>query len=178
PYAVRAPRLRARDVPGQPARNSRVPWAAATRVTSALAEAESTTTTSAAEEMPRSRAARHPSRSSGRSRQGTTTDNIHPTAGLREPGGATINVLSRVSVVIATRNRSDRLAGAVRSALAQTESDLEVVVVDDGSEDGTRAAEPSSTTTTAGWNTRQRHSSSSSTPIRRRPQSRASTRSS
>jgi len=49
-------------------------------------------------------------------------------------------VLSRVSVVIATRNRSDRLAGAVRSALAQTESDLEVLVVDDGSEDGTADA--------------------------------------
>lgn len=44
-----------------------------------------------------------------------------------------------MSVVIATRNRSDRLAGAVASALAQTEHDLEVLVVDDCSEDDTPA---------------------------------------
>jgi glycosyltransferase involved in cell wall biosynthesis len=42
-----------------------------------------------------------------------------------------------LSVVIATRNRSDRLAGAIDSALAQTDQDLEVVVVDDASEDDT-----------------------------------------
>lgn len=44
-----------------------------------------------------------------------------------------------VSVVIPTRNRSQRLAVAVRSALAQTVRDLEVVVVDDASDDDTPA---------------------------------------
>src|SRR5260370_42587165 len=39
--------------------------------------------------------------------------------------GATITRLPQLSVVIATRNRSDRLAGAVRSVLEQTERDLE-----------------------------------------------------
>jgi glycosyltransferase involved in cell wall biosynthesis len=47
--------------------------------------------------------------------------------------------LPRLSVVIATRNRSDRLAGAVRSVLDQTEPDLEVIIVDDGSDDDTPA---------------------------------------
>lgn len=42
-----------------------------------------------------------------------------------------------LSVVIPTRDRAGRLAGAVASALAQTMSDLEVVVVDDGSVDDT-----------------------------------------
>src|SRR5207245_7596905 len=42
-----------------------------------------------------------------------------------------------VSVVVATRNRSSRLAALLESLRAQTMSDFEVIVVDDASEDGT-----------------------------------------
>ena len=42
-----------------------------------------------------------------------------------------------VSVVISTRNRASLLGESIHSALAQTVSDLEVLVVDDGSEDDT-----------------------------------------
>ena len=43
-----------------------------------------------------------------------------------------------VSVVIATRNRAEMLRDSLHSVLCQTYQNLEVIVVDDGSEDGTR----------------------------------------
>ncbi len=45
-----------------------------------------------------------------------------------------------ISVVIPTRNRAAQVKRAVLSALNQTEENLEVIVVDDGSADGTHAA--------------------------------------
>lgn len=41
--------------------------------------------------------------------------------------------MTKVSVVIPTHNRPERLANALRSVLAQTEKDFEVLVIDDGS---------------------------------------------
>jgi glycosyltransferase involved in cell wall biosynthesis len=43
----------------------------------------------------------------------------------------------KVSVVIPTYNRATKVPACIRSVLAQTFSDLEVIVVDDGSSDGT-----------------------------------------
>jgi glycosyltransferase involved in cell wall biosynthesis len=43
--------------------------------------------------------------------------------------------VAKVSVVIPTHNRQERLANAIRSVLEQTEKDFEVFVVDDGSAD-------------------------------------------
>src|SRR5437762_8094329 len=43
----------------------------------------------------------------------------------------------KVSVVIPTYNRVGKVPNAIESALAQTVCDLEVIVVDDGSSDGT-----------------------------------------
>jgi glycosyltransferase involved in cell wall biosynthesis len=43
----------------------------------------------------------------------------------------------KVSVIIPTYNRADKVRNAIESVLAQTAPDLEVIVVDDGSSDGT-----------------------------------------
>jgi len=49
-------------------------------------------------------------------------------------------VQGRVSAVIPVHNRRDTVGRAIRSALAQTHRDLEVIVVDDASTDGTPEA--------------------------------------
>jgi hypothetical protein len=48
--------------------------------------------------------------------------------------------MPEVSVIIPTYQRRDLVVRAVRSALGQTVRDLEVLVIDDGSDDGTREA--------------------------------------
>jgi glycosyltransferase involved in cell wall biosynthesis len=49
-------------------------------------------------------------------------------------------MIPKVSVVIPTYNRADKVQKAVESVLAQSFTDLEVIVVDDGSSDGTGQA--------------------------------------
>jgi len=44
----------------------------------------------------------------------------------------------RVSIITSTYNRANLLAQAIRSALAQTFSNFEMVIVDDGSQDNSR----------------------------------------
>ena len=43
----------------------------------------------------------------------------------------------KISVVIPTYNRADKVGKTIDSALAQTVTDLEVIVIDDGSTDDT-----------------------------------------
>jgi len=54
-----------------------------------------------------------------------------------EPGANPLNE-QLVSVVVPTYNRAYCLAATIDSVLAQTHEDLEILVVDDGSSDGTR----------------------------------------
>jgi len=47
--------------------------------------------------------------------------------------------MPEIAVIIPTYNRAQMLARALRSVLAQTESDWECVIIDDGSTDDTSA---------------------------------------
>ena len=62
-----------------------------------------------------------------------------PDAPLDVPGEAPPAVAGRVSLYVPTRNRVGLLRRAVETALAQRCEDFEVLVVDDGSSDGTQA---------------------------------------
>jgi GT2 family glycosyltransferase len=61
------------------------------------------------------------------------------TAGPAAVQGGEGAVVPRVSVVLPTYNRATLVGRAIRSALAQTVADLELIVVDDGSADRTEA---------------------------------------
>ncbi len=54
---------------------------------------------------------------------------------IRTPRGASKPATPKLSIVIPTFNTAPWLGEAIRSALSQTETNLEVIVVDDGSED-------------------------------------------
>jgi glycosyltransferase involved in cell wall biosynthesis len=54
-----------------------------------------------------------------------------------ETSSRVVFVKPKVSVIIPTYNRAAKVTCAIESVLAQTASDLEVIVVDDGSSDGT-----------------------------------------
>jgi len=51
--------------------------------------------------------------------------------------GAMMSGLPTVSVIIPTYNRASLVSAAVKSVMAQTHSELEIIIVDDGSSDGT-----------------------------------------
>lgn len=58
--------------------------------------------------------------------------------GIRDPSNAMQERNKLVSVVIPTFNRAELVVRAIQSALSQTYSDLEVIIVDDASTDDTR----------------------------------------
>ncbi|MGD9743857.1 MAG: glycosyltransferase family 2 protein, partial [Dongiaceae bacterium] len=47
--------------------------------------------------------------------------------------------MTRISVVMPAYNRADAIGRAIESVLGQTHPDVELIVVDDGSTDGTPA---------------------------------------
>lgn len=49
-----------------------------------------------------------------------------------------INVQPKISIIMPTYNRSDYICEAIESALGQTYDNIELIVIDDGSTDGTR----------------------------------------
>ena len=55
----------------------------------------------------------------------------------RAPGGTAPPFFS---IVIPAYNRADKIGRTLTSCLAQTDTDFEIVIVDDGSRDRTRAA--------------------------------------